>query len=256
MRMLTLLRAPDKRPHVERTVLLHFATVPLLILRLLDHKRSNGSCRCIVLKRKRILFDACVVEKDRSFQPGPASSATLYTACLVFGCHGALGVLAGPCDGVVTQRFFMASGMGWLRSPCNGKSVLLIHTDGPLSWAEPSFTWRQQQTATQQTPDSSVSQHVYFMLMSSVMPLKFDRTYSSRWNCHCSSVDPAHLFSPKAWHCFPSHTQTHTHLCMHNYNNKHMLPSPPPPRQNLKLSGQKANHSPHSTIWLVNNSKL
>lgn len=110
--MLTLLRAPDKRPHVERTVLLHFATVPLLILRLLDHKRSNGSCRCIVLKRKRILFDACVVEKDRSFQPGPASSATLYTACLVFGCHGALGVLAGPCDGVVTQRFFMASGMG------------------------------------------------------------------------------------------------------------------------------------------------
>ena len=50
--MLTLLRAPDKRPRVERTVLLHFATVLLVILRLLDQKRSNGSCSCIVLKKE------------------------------------------------------------------------------------------------------------------------------------------------------------------------------------------------------------
>lgn len=30
----------------------------------------------------------------------------------VFGCHGAPGVMFQPCDVAVTQRFFMASGMG------------------------------------------------------------------------------------------------------------------------------------------------
>lgn len=34
-------------------------------------------------------------------------------ACLVFGCHGALEILARPCDGGGdSEVFFMASGMG------------------------------------------------------------------------------------------------------------------------------------------------
>lgn len=175
-----------------------------------------------------------------------------FSQCLVFGCHGALEVLARPCDGVVTQRFFMVSGMGWLWAHCNGKSGLLIHTDR-LLWPadELSFRWQQQQqTATQQTPDSYASQYVDFSLMSLVIPLQIDGKHSNRWRRHCSSVDWTHLFSPKAWHCVSSHT---SFVCITTTRN---TCPPPPSRKNLKLLGQNASYSPDSTIWLVNNSKL
>lgn len=51
-------------------------------------------------------FDARAVGVNSSIQTTPALSAILSAACLLFGCHSALGVLARLCDGVVTQRFF------------------------------------------------------------------------------------------------------------------------------------------------------
>lgn len=57
-------------------------------------------------------FEAWLCGGKRMVHFGWPLSLVPEPVCLVFGCHGALGDLAGLCDGVVTQRFFVASGMG------------------------------------------------------------------------------------------------------------------------------------------------
>lgn len=243
IRMLTLLWAPDKRPRV--TCECWENSIVIFCIRL----HNTPPCHCasspatwqknVATAPAAILFSKgsrCFWRMCGKEPLSPARAGFIrHTLASVFGVWlpWSSGVLALPCDRVVTQRFFMASGMVWLWTHCKGKSGLLIHTDGlfdrPLS---SSFRWREQLLVAQRTLDSSVSERARLVLLES------DRTHSSRWSRHCISVDWTHLLSPKAWHCVYSHTHTHTSAYAYK---KHMLP--PPPRQNLKLLGQKADHS-------------
>lgn len=230
--MLTLFLGPDKGPRVscmcwEKSIIhfsIHLHSIPLCSSYSSGFWGRNMATApaALLFQRKGIFWRMCAGKESLS----PAWAGFICCALAsMFGVwlpwHWSLGsaVWRGG-DSEVFRGLW--NGPQWTHS--NGKSGLLIHTLR-LLWraAEQSLRRRQRQTAAQQTPDGYISKHVNFFLISLVIPLEFDRTNGSRWSRRCSSVDWTHLFSPKAWHCISSHT----HLCMHKYNNEHMLsPSP------------------------------
>lgn len=149
-------------------------------------------------------------------------------ACLLFGFHGAVGALARPCDGVVTQTLFSWP-LEWAEwTHCDGKSALLIHTDG-LLWR----CWAERQAATaaaaERTRGCSVSQYVDFSLVSLLVAPQ--TWHSNRWSLQCSLADRTRLFSPKA--------DTHTPLYAERPQGTHaFIPWGEAPR------GQNDNLSP------------
>lgn len=117
--------------------------------------------------------------------------------------------------GAVTQRFFVAFGMGWLWTHCN-QEVRFINTRcdrgllWPARWAELSFRWRQQQTAAQQN-----TRQLHYVDFSSIV-----LGYSSRVLQKHTQQQVGPSVQLTGHTCLAQRHDTaslHTHLCMHNY---------------------------------------
>lgn len=136
MRMLTLFCVPDKRQCV--CVLKVLREQHFLILYSLP-RYPPCHCASPEEKHQRLLQQYCFLKEadllthvwwKRITHSSLGRLYLLYFSLCVWYLVAMVPWESWPrlCDGVVTQRFFMASGMGWLWTHYNGKWGLLIHT--------------------------------------------------------------------------------------------------------------------------------
>lgn len=132
----------------------------------------------------------------------------------------------GRVTGVVTQRFFMVSGMGWLRTHYNGKSGLLIHT---VMGCRAELSWAELQVATAADGGATNKRHLrtstsHNMLTFCGCPWLFLSILTE----HTATGGAVTAVQLTGHTCLAQRHDTvspHTRLCMQNYTQEtHALP--------------------------------